>query len=324
MAGAAAAGMETTRTEEQGVVHHRLESCAFERGLAVASYSFRKKLPYRPAALQLTDLCYDRKGGRLWASEPEDRLTLVQQNQDGERFEVILPDTRPFQRWRVTSGSYENAFGHDSVRAGSVPFHYDRPATKQLNWEHTGTQLDGDVSLYGYVFETQSPASDMASDFVIYVSGNDYWAHVRGREKKHRGREVPIIQFEGDLHFSGKSSGKAVLRNTTETAREGRGELQLSVGDDGEITGSGVLSLANARLAGADPDDWQTTTWEIRKLVGHLVGGDGQQFTALAIAEGQTVDHDGFVNPVHASITISGYSKKLLERWGEAVAAPRE
>ena len=39
---------------------------------------------------------------------------------------------------------------------------------------------------------------------------------------------------------------------------------------------------------------------------------------------GQTVDHDGFVNPVHASITISGYSKEILERWGDGAAAPSE
>lgn len=312
--GAAMADMQTIRTEENGVVHHRLERCDYERGVAVASYNFRKHSPYRPPELQLTDICFDRQGGRLWASEPEDRLTLVQQDEQWDQYEVLVPE---FPRWRAGVTNYEQASGNGGYRAGSVDFDYQRLASELLNWNHTGTQLDGDVRLHGYLFDTQPSPDIEPSDFKVYVGGSDRWDHLRGRDKKYRDREVPYLSFEGVLRFDGAKGG-VNLRNTSNTGKDGAGELFLTVNDKGEISGSGTLTLENARLAGIRPHDWKITTWEIRKLVGHMVGDGGEQFRALAIAGGQTVDQDGFVNPVHASIDITGYSRRIAELWGES------
>ncbi|MFC5584212.1 hypothetical protein ACFPOD_03740 [Nitratireductor kimnyeongensis] len=311
--GAAMAQMQTIRTEENGVVHHRLERCDYERGVAVASYSFRKHSPYRPPESQITDICFDRKGGRLWASEPEDRLTLVQQDEQWDQYEVLVPD---FPRWRASVTNYEQASGNGGYRAGSVDFDYQRLASELLNWNHTGTQLDGDVRLHGYIFDTQPSPDIEPSDFKVYVGGSDQWDHLRGRDEKYRDREVPYLSFEGVLRFDG-SKGVVNLRNTSNTGKEGAGKLFLTVNDKGEISGSGTLTVENARLAGIRPHDWKTTTWEIRKLVGHMVGDGGEQFRAVGIADGQTVDQDGFVNPVHASIEITGYSRRIAELWDD-------
>jgi len=306
--------MQTVHTEENGIVHHQLESCDYERGVATALYRFRKHSPYRPPELQFTDICFDRAGGRLWASEPEDRLTLVKQDKWVDTYEVLLPG---FPRWSVTAGNYVDASGDGENRTAIASFEYVRSTSELLDWKHTGTQLDGDVTLGGYLFDTRASNEDMAAEFTVYVGGLDYWNGRRGRDKRYSNRETPIISFAGKLQFDG-ASGVADLRSLPETGREGKGTLALTVNDKGEISGSGTFTWYNARLVGLKPHDWETATWEIRKLVGHLVGKNGKQFSALVIAGGQTVDQDGFVNPVHAYMTIHGYSGALPELYGDS------
>ena len=306
--------MRTIKTEDAGIVYHQLQDCAYERGAAIAIYMFNGRSKHRPqhsSELQLTDICFDRTSGRLWGAEPDDRLTLVKHGEDGDQYEVILPDTRPFERWSVNIGNYEDGYG-------TVNFHYDRPTSEKLNWANTGTQLDGNVTLHGYAFKTLPNTREMTSDFKVQLSGNDAWGHARARDEQHRGRQAaPYMQFEGHLRFDGKM-GTAEMKATTKEGKNGRGELVLMINDKGEISGSGTLTLENARIAGGRSDDWKTTSWEIRKIVGHLVGEDGEQFRAVGIAGGQTVDQDGFVNPVHASIDITGYSRRIAELWEES------
>ncbi len=312
---AAMADMQTARTEENGVVHHRLESCGYERGVAIASYNFRKHSPYRPPEVQITDVCFDREGGQLWASEPEDRLTLVRKSSQDNEYEVLVPD---FPRWRARAGNYEQASGNGGYRAGSADFSYHRSASELLNWEHTGTQLNGDVRLSGYIFDVPGNTSNMIDDFKVYVGGSDHWDHLRGRDKQYYDRELPYLSYEGLVRFD-EATGVANLKTGSDNSSSGAGKLVLKINEQGEISGSGTLTLTNGSLAGVKPHDWKTTTWEIRKIVGHLLGEDGEQFRALGIAGGQTVDQDGFVNPVHATIYIDGYSRRIAELWGESV-----
>ncbi|WP_417679763.1 DUF6636 domain-containing protein [Roseibium sp.] len=308
------AGNSTTpvRTEEDGAAYHKLGTCEFEQGAAIANYNFRTQSAH-PPELEITDLCFDRKSGTLWASEPEDRLTLVKKDKGNDWFEVIIPNTQPFERWRVTVGNYGRASTH-GYKNETVNFSYDRPSASYLNWRTTGTQHDADVSLHGYLLETQPAINDIKSEFTVYIGGLDYWDHRRERGGKHLGRESPHIAFKGMMRFDGKT-GTADLKNTVETGKDGTGKLVLTVNANGRLSGSGTISLSNARLAGINQHDWKTTTWEIKKLVGHFAGKDGEEFRAVAIASGQTIDHDGFVNPVLAAVTIQGYSLRIEEQW---------
>ena len=300
------------RTEEDGVTYHKLGTCEFEKGVAIANYNFRTQSSH-PSELEITDLCFDRKSGTLWASEPEDRLTLVKKDQGNDWFEVIIPNTRAFERWRVTVGNYRRASTH-GYKNETVNFSYDRPSASYLNWRTTGTQHDADVSLHGYLLETQPAIDNITSEFTVYVGGHDYWEYHRERGGKHSGRESPHVAFKGMMRFDG-TTGTADLKNTVETGKDGTGKLVLTVNANGRLSGSGTISLSNARLAGINQHDWKTTTWEIKKLVGHFAGKDGEEFRAVAIASGQTIDHDGFVNPVLAAVTIQGYSRRIDEQW---------
>ena len=293
---------------ENGFVHHELDRCEFETGVAIANYHFRKSNK-RPA-LEITDICFDRTGGQLWASEPEENLQLVRTADTTEFYEVIASGNRSFRRWRATAGTYVQ--DDTEYQAGSVNFSYQRPPLKSQNWQPTGTQQDGDLGMHGYLFEKKSALTDVQSDFKLHVTGSDYWDHVRSRNSVYIGRENPYMSFEGVLTIDG-NMGNSKLKDTGEDGGEGTGSLQLTVSDNGNVSGNGILYLSNARLAGTNDFDWKTSHWRIEKIVGHLVGDKGQELRAVGIASGETVDHDGHVNKVHASITILGYTTDWIE-----------
>lgn len=305
------ADMQTVRTEQNGFVYHRLANCDHERGIATGVYNFRAK---RPFLLELTDVCFDRTSGRLWASEPAEGFVLVSRQDTTEWYEVVSTDRKPSARSKVNAGRYDQGDGHLN---GWVNFGFNprRPSPTQYD---NAVQHEAEVQLHGYLYNQPSPIGEDANgDFFGYVVGNDFWA--REKEialKERRDREVPFFSDEGSLEFSG-NSGTANFKPSSVSTDKGGGELELQVSETGEITGSGQFWLQNGRLAGASPHDWKTAKLSVRTLAGQFVGDTGEQFVIQMLADGEIIDHDGFENPAMASFTITGYSQRILSIPGD-------
>jgi len=312
-----AKGPATTRTVDNGATYHKLDSCAYEPGIAIANYHFTAQAK-KPYDLEITDICFDRKSGELWGSEPEEGLELVRSVETTEFFEIIHPNSQPYERRSVTAGKYRP--DGQNFRSGSVNFSYDRQSNEFYGYEPSGRQQAGDVDLHGFLYEKSSVPDGASSGFKVNISALDYLDTVRGNIEGHLGREGPYVSFDGVLIFDG-TNGTAKLKDTGEGAGKGTGSLQIQVDDTGALSGTGSLRFSNARLAGVNSHDWKTANWEIIKIVGRMVGEGGHEFRAVAIAKGETVDQDGYVNPALAAVTIMGYDAEMMKLWGDDAAA---
>ncbi len=315
------------RTIENGIVYHKLPDCGFERGIAIAAYQFRAIDARKRNLLEFTDICFDRDRGTLTGSEPEDRLELVRASDVDEDtaqaldyYEVIIPGTQAFERWGATIGGYRY-FGIEQ-RLGIVGFNFSKTAQGHNDWKLPATQHDADVHLYGYLLEKRPDPLPVNAGFAIYINGTDLLDHLRDYELNDG--ESPIVSWDGAMKFK-NASATAVLSTpkSYETFSNSAGEVTLEIAADGTISGSGVLSAKNTRLAGMNPNDWKSVRWEIEKIVGHVAGETGQQFYALGIAKGERVDQDGLVSPVYAHFQINGYGQHLLEAWHDEASLER-
>ncbi|MBC2858445.1 peptidoglycan-binding domain-containing protein [Stappia sp. 28M-7] len=288
--------------------YHRLAGCEGEIGRAIAWYNFTGEGTRR--VLEMTDLCFNRETGRLSGSEWEDNLQLVRSEGPTEFYEVIETGKKSYQRAKASVGRYD---AEGPFSTGWVSFGYSSPS----GWPvaRFSRRFGNAVAhLHGALFKPHNGRGLTENgEFKIHISGNDIRAHDKRQYNTPRsGSEVPYVAFEGKAVFTG-GMGKVTLANTETGNGTGSGELDLRVSPDGEISGSGVLRLQSARLAGANPQDWKTTEWHIRLLAGNVAGDTGEILMMHAIAEGQTVDHDGVVNPVLGSLTINGYSRRIAE-----------
>jgi hypothetical protein len=306
-AGSSTAVAATTENDDL-YPYHRLAGCEGEIGRAIAWYNFTGEGARR--VLEMTDLCFNRETGRLSGSEWEDNLQLVRREGITEFYEVIETGEKSYQRAKASVGRYD-ADGPFST--GWVNFGYSSPS----GWPVARFSRrfgNATAHLHGVLFKPHNGRGLTENgEFKIYISGNDIRSHDKRKYNTPRsGSEVPVVALEGKAVFTG-GVGKVTLTNTETGNGTGSGALDLRVSPDGEISGSGVLRLQSARLAGANPQDWKTTEWHIRLLAGNVAGETGEILTMHAIAEGQTVDHDGVVNPVLGSLTISGYSRRIAE-----------
>ena len=292
---------------ESGIPYHRLESCDAETGRALVIYPFG---PGRSYEVEMTDLCFDRETGTLEASEPEEGLVLVRREGEGEFFEVLKPNTKPHQRSKAYAGRYEQ---EGPLKRGWVNFSFNHPKTGP-DARRSRQHPDSDANLHGELFHRHgAPGAAQDGEFRIYVTGSDHREHEKRKYNTPRsGSETPYFAFEGTVTFS-DGEGTAVLTNTETGNGAGEGEMTLSVDGEGEITGTGVFRLATARLAGANPQDWKTSEWRIVRLAGSVVGETGELLVIRAVARGETIDHDGTVNPVLGSLTVHGYSRRIME-----------
>lgn len=288
--------------------YHRLAGCKGETGRAIAWYNFTGEAARR--VLEMTDLCFNRETGRLSGSEWEDKLQLVRREGVTEFYEVIETGEKSYQRAKASVGRYD---ADGPLSAGWVNFGYSSPG----GWPVARFSRrfgNATAHLHGVLFKPH-PGRGLTEngEFKIHISGNDIRAHDKRKYNTPRsGSEVPFVAFEGKAVFT-DGLGKVTLSNTETGNGTGSGEMDLRVSPNGEISGSGVLRLQSARLAGANPQDWKTTEWHIRLLAGNVAGETGEILTMHAIAEGQTIDHDGVVNPVLGSLTINGYSRRIAE-----------
>lgn len=295
-----------TRTVSNGIVHHKLDKCDNERGVAIAHYNFREteKLP----ALEMSDICFARKNTKLWASESDENLVLVRKADSTEFYEVISPNTASFERWSATAGRYYDE--NSKWRSGSVNFSYQRSSSARFNYKVTGTQQNGDVAMYGFLYENSSTLADVNKEYSIHITALDHWDYVRDQFNSRIAGENPYLAFSGMMKIEG-SKGKVELNDTGEGDGEGGGALVFNIDEMGRVSGEGTLNLSNARLAGLNDHDWKNTELRIEKIVGQFVGKNGSEFRAVGIATGETTDQDGYVNKVKARLTIMGSDSNL-------------
>ncbi|MEM8877833.1 MAG: peptidoglycan-binding domain-containing protein [Pseudomonadota bacterium] len=298
---------------EGGIVFHRmdLDACPFEKGLAVANYHFRKT--NAPREIQLTHVCIDRETGALWASEEEFGATLVERDEIQDRFEVLVDGLAPYARSRISLGTYDQG---SEFEVSTASFSYNRPSTRQDGWAHSGTQVDGDVKLYGFVFK-EDPVRDFeGAAFNISVTGSDHWDYRRCQFDCSR--RTPYMYYEGMALVSGDGQPSSTdLTLGHKDGGTGGGQLTLQISESGVVSGSGTLRQENGTLAGLVNEDWKISEWQIHSIVGYVLGEGGQEIRATGFATGVTIDQDGYRNDVYASIHIQGATADVVEQWGE-------
>ncbi len=298
---------ETIRTEENGVVYHKIDRCGYERGFVVVHYRFNKPIGRKPV-LEFSDICFDRKSGLLQSSEPNVTLVKTKSADFNDTYEYLSTDSntgKTVKIWTTTVGNYTDGVP-ESDKRNFGSFGHHRLSGKYLNWKPTGTRHPGEFLMHGYLFKSQPAPEKLSSKFDIYIGGNDYLSYSRSGREKIFDRETPImLGFEGSLTIH-NGSGTANLTNKTGSGKNGHGSIEISINENGEVSGTGVLKYSNGRLAGMNSYDWKTAEWKIQRIVGYTVGKDGAQFVAKGIVTGQTIDQDGHINPVLAAIDITG------------------
>lgn len=309
----------TRIVDSNGYVHHKLAECGFERGLAIAQYNLRTTDNSKRHLLELTDICFDRKTGTLTGSEPENRLTLVRKDEVSETsphgrevYEVLVPGTQGFERWKLNAGDYE--VFNQKHRQGAVGFDFHKKTQKQNNWALPATQHPAEVHLNGYLFENLPNGLPEQAEYLIYINVLDLRDHLRNFD--YSNGESPIAAWKGAVDLSkGPANLKLVTSDSYEAYSKTSGELSLQVLQDGTISGRGVLTASNTRLAGLNPIDWKTVRYDVEKLTGHIVGADGQEFRAVGIVRGERVDQDGLASSVYGYVSLHGYSRAVVEQW---------
>ncbi|WP_282045942.1 peptidoglycan-binding protein [Roseibium album] len=287
-----------TRTEKNGFVYYKLGACKHEKGLAITRYSFLDS----PAKAELTDLCFDRKGGEVQAAEPVSNLTFVENLSNIESFEVIKPNTQSFQRTKVSAQLYRPHLADDEWATDSGSFSYHsadyNSAIRQSAQQHSVT---------GFVYKDTTPLSGVQlGNYQITIHVTDMWSHLNRASGLKRSGETPVVVLSDEAEIIGPVND-VVVKADTEADGTGDMNLRLEIAEDGQIEGSGTFYMTNSRAAGLNPTDWKIVDWKISNIVGYFVGTRGQEFRGLGFITGQTVDQDGFVHKSFGSILIQGY-----------------
>lgn len=289
------------RVERDGFVYYQIRDCKFESGLAATVYDFSDS----PSQVELTDICFDRKGGKLLAAEPISNLTLVRQSETSDTFEVIEPGIRDgvlANKYRAQQANKVNGFDSGAFHRHSNASH---PAKRHKARGH---------STYGYLFNEMTPFSGVQmGQYAINISVSDIWSARNRASGLKRGGEGPIVSDWGFASISGRSNK---LKFETQDSAFVSDDiiLNLEIDDDGRIDGSGRISITNPRIAGLNPTDWQYAELKLSSIIGHFVGLKGQEFRGIGFVEGQTVDQDGFVHDSYGYVNIWGryYPEALM------------
>lgn len=293
-----------TRTEKNGFVHYRMATCDHERGLAITRYRFLDG----PAKAELTDLCFDRKGGEVQAAEPVSNLTFVENLSNIETFEIIKPNTQSFQRTKVSAQLYRPHLTDDEWAADSGSFNHNGTET------YSATRHDAHgYSTNGFVYKDTTPLSGVQlGNYQITIHVDDMWSHLNRASGLKRSGETPVVVLSDEAEITGPSND-VLIKADTQADGTGDMNLRLEIAEDGRIAGAGSFYMTNSRVAGLNPTDWKTVDWKISNIVGYFVGTRGQEFRGLGFITGQTVDQDGFVHKSFGSIQIQGHGPLYTE-----------
>ncbi len=313
---AAMSDMQTIRTEENGVVHHRLESCGYERGVAIAHYTHRpdQPRPHTTHEFELTDMCFQRETGRLWASEPAENFTLVQQDPSISWYEDLATEIgRSGFKGKISAGGYAQVPGKPDVRASYVDLFFD-PTRPNVTRPTTFHQHTADsANLMGYLFEKQaSPDEATGKPYRIILSGFDWGLSDPASSNAGYGRKNSDLGLHSDsLVFdqNGGALGTGSFFQSNGGDANGQlifGQLHLALDPDGTVSGRGEFHIKTTRLAGLEPGDWVSASWRIDKLIGHLAGESATGFRLVGVASGETRYHDGYVGQIIGTVSVRG------------------
>ncbi|WP_306030046.1 hypothetical protein [Stappia sp. MMSF_3263] len=310
--GAAMADMQTIRTEENGVVHHRLESCDYERGIAIAHYTHRHDEPQYQ--FELTDMCFQRETGRLWASEPAENFTLVQQDPSISWYEDLASEIgRSGSKGKFSAGGYAPISGKPDIRTSYVDLFFDptQPDVTRPTEFHQHTA--DDVGLMGYLFEKQAlPEEAAGKTYRIALTGFDWGlSDPASRNARYDRNKSDLVLNSDSLVFEqdGTVMDAGELLDPDGGNVNGKvtsGQLRLALHPDGTISGEGQFEIENPRLAGFEPGEWVSASWKIDKLVGHLAGEGATGFRLKGFASGETRYHDGYVGKIIGTLNVRG------------------
>ena len=314
--GPAIADTQTVRTEKNGVVHHRLESCDYERGIAIAHYTHRHDEPryHTTHEFELTDMCFQRETGRLWASEPAEDFTLVRQDASISEYEDLATKIgRSGSKGRISAGGYAQVPEHPDFRASHVDLYFDPTQPDVTRPTEFRQHTADDVNLMGYLFEKQALSEDVAGKtYRLFLTGFDWGlsdpesgAAGYDRHNSDLALHSASLVFENN---GGVLDARAFLQpdGGGAGAKVTSGQLRLTLHPDGTISGEGQFRIENPRLAGFEPGEWVSANWNIDKLVGHLAGEGATGFRLEGFASGETRYHDGYVGKIIGTVGIRG------------------
>ena len=285
------------RSEKNGFIYYQIDNCEFERGLATTVYNYLD----RPAKVEMTDLCFDRDDGSLLAAEPINNLTLVENQGTMDRFEVLKPNTKYYERTGVSASKYGTQLPENER------FGYSGTFADSNRGTYAATRHDAhSFWTRGFLYSETTPYSGVKfGQYNITLAVNDSWEQINRSGGLKRSGETPIIIVHGTSNILDHANEIKIEAKTDFVV--GDIKINMNMNNDGVIEGSGSISVKNPRLSGTNPHDWNISELNISNITGFFVGDHGREFRAIGFITGNTADHDGFVHESFGSINILGH-----------------
>ncbi len=284
------------KTGEDGFAYHRLDRCDHERGLVAIHYFLHSERD----KVEVSDLCFNRKGGSFVALESASDLTLFETQNDTDMFEVIAPGAEVFEKTTAFAQRFI-PFSEDPTLTGYAGSFGYNPSYNTPNHHNAQSTL-----MWGFVYgETSQQSEIVDGTFEVHLNASNSWEHEAAPDGKERGGKKPIVLINGYGRFE-KGVARLTLESYADRNGIGGGHVDLIVDAEGAITGSGQILMKNPDTEGTDPHDWMELNWTITKLVGQFVGPEGREFRGIGYISGQTTDRDGFVHEAFGSVGIQG------------------
>lgn len=160
----------------------------------------------------------------------------------------------------------------------------------------------GTKHLVGFLYDELAAPDALADTFYVHVG--------------YDGPELDIapLGFEGETVFSnGRANIDLADSADYGTTRNTKGALQLIVGSDGTVTGSGSIYSENIRSAGYSRNEWVTVDISIDEIRGFATGPTGQVIKSYALVTTEMTDAEGDVRRSKGFLEVFLYDPKIWE-----------
>lgn len=227
--------------------------------------------------ITLTEICFDREKGSFDGALSHHGFELVKDDGVSQTYEdlSVAGVSRPsLQVAPVITSTYHGGLVKDN--------------SPEIN-----VLVDGQFFV-GFLYKELSGRAAISDGFGALVSVHPYG-------------------LQGVARFSdGTARIELVDSPMFGTSKNGFGTLELTVDDEGVVSGGGSFSAENIRTAGYQPNEWVSEKVEITELKGYSVGATGQVIKVFAKANATMTDAEGDVRSFPRIVEILMLDAALL------------
>lgn len=283
------------KIEKDELTYFKMDNCPYKFGVASMFYARRNFVN------DITDVCFDEAGGRLWSSEGIENLTLVSKDSKGLRYEDLDSAGEGEERTFITLTKP----WRDNELCGPQKVEYH--------------ELQGAIS--GNSAKSNRPSIGQSS----YLIARSYTAHknlefgngfinvespevIDGKRAfKFEGEPLYGLSYDKTKAvFDSDGIGRIEIQNNPAPGiAESFGTIELAGTGDGKLRGSGEITVKSSRLAGFRPNEWKEATLQFVGLRGHVYGDKGQYLSLIGWVKGSFIDAENDTHTFLANTQIS-------------------